>query len=130
MRIVNHRWTPNTVEWVVTLTTVRTVFHVIHKAEPDKIRPMRKLTLLLLICLSTIAFGQKNLKQIKGSITFRSSQNVYVSFDQTEGIQIGDTLYSEIKGWDVPVLLVKSLSSTSCLCLPLSNLKIDETAFI
>ena len=91
---------------------------------------MRKLTLLLLICLSTIVFGQKNVKLIKGSITFHSSQNVYVSFDNTEGIQIGDTLFSEVKGWDVPVLLVKSLSSTSCMCLPLSNLKIDETAFI
>lgn len=67
---------------------------------------------------------------IKGSITFRSSQNVYVTFENTEGIQAGDTLFSEVKGWNVPVLLVKSLSSTSCLCLPLSNLKIDETAFI
>ena len=88
---------------------------------------MRKLTLLLLICLSTLTYGQKI---IKGSITFRSSQNVYVTFENTEGIQAGDTLYSEVKGWPVPVLLVKSLSSTSCLCVPLSNLKIDETAFI
>lgn len=88
---------------------------------------MRNLTLLLLVCLSTTAFGQKI---IKGSITFRSSQNVYVSFTNTEGIQAGDTLFSEVKGWPVPVLLVKSLSSTSCLCVPLSNLKIDETAFI
>jgi len=39
-------------------------------------------------------------------------------------------LFSEVKGMPIPVLLVKSLSSTSCLCLPLSNLKIDETAFI
>jgi len=88
---------------------------------------MRKLTLLLLICLSTFTFGQK---MIKGSITFRSSQNVYVTFENTEGIQAGDTLFSEVKGWNVPVLLVKSLSSTSCLCLPISNLKIDETGFI
>lgn len=88
---------------------------------------MRILTLFLLICLSTAAFGQKI---IKGTITFRSSQNVYVSFEHTDGIQAGDTLFSEVKGWPVPVLLVKSLSSTSCLCTPLSNLKIDETAFI
>lgn len=88
---------------------------------------MRKLTLLLLLCLSTFAFGQK---MIKGSITFRSSQNIYVAFENTEGIQAGDTLFTEVKGWNVPVLLVKSLSSTSCLCLPISNLKIDETGFI
>jgi hypothetical protein len=88
---------------------------------------MRKLTLLLLLCLSTITYGQKI---IRGSITFRSSQNVYVTFENTQGIQAGDTLFSEVKGWPVPVLLVKSLSSTSCLCIPLSNLKIDETAFI
>lgn len=88
---------------------------------------MRKLMLLLLICLTTMTFAQKI---IKGSITFKSSQNVYVTFENTEGIQTGDTLFSEVKGWPVPVLLVKSYSSTSCLCVPLSNLKIDETAFI
>jgi hypothetical protein len=88
---------------------------------------MKRVTLLLLLCLSTVAFGQKI---IKGTITFRSSQNIYVSFENTEGIQVGDSLYSEVKGWSVPVLQVKSLSSTSCLCLPLSNLKIDETSFI
>ncbi|HET9571992.1 MAG TPA: hypothetical protein VFP20_11360 [Bacteroidales bacterium] len=88
---------------------------------------MRKLTLLLLICLSTTTFGQKI---IKGSITFRSSQNIYVMFENTEGIQVGDTLFSEVKGWLVPVLLVKSFSSTSCLCVALSKLKMDETAFI
>jgi len=88
---------------------------------------MRKLSLILLLGLSTFTFGQK---RIKGSITFRSSQNVYVTFENTEGIQAGDTLFTEVKGWNVPVLLVKSLSSTSCLCLPISNLKIDETGFI
>ncbi|MCX6309029.1 MAG: hypothetical protein NTY32_09470 [Bacteroidia bacterium] len=88
---------------------------------------MRKLILLLLICLSTMTFAQK---MIKGTITFRSSQNVYVTFMNTEGIQPGDTLFTEVKGWNVPVLLVKSLSSTSCLCIPISNLKIDETGFI
>lgn len=88
---------------------------------------MRNLTMLLLFCLSTAVYGQKVLK---GTITFRSSQNVYVSFENTEGIQLGDTLFSEVKGWPVPVLLVKSMSSTSCLCTTLSNLKLDETAFI
>lgn len=111
----------------VTFTTVPTAWPATHVAKPIKPRLMRKLTLLLLICLTTTAFGQKI---IKGSITFRSSQNVYVSFTNTEGIQVGDTLFSEVKGWPVPVLLVKSLSSTSCMCVSLSNLKIDETSFI
>jgi hypothetical protein len=88
---------------------------------------MRKMILVFLVCLSTAAFGQK---VIKGLITFRSSQNVYVSFDNTTGIQAEDTLYYDVKGMPVPVLLVKSLSSTSCLCLPLSNLKMDETTII
>lgn len=88
---------------------------------------MRIQLLFLLICLTTMTFAQKI---IKGSITFRSSQNVYVAFENTEGIQMGDTLFSDVKGWPVPVLLVKSLSSKSCLCVPLSNQKIDETKFI
>lgn len=88
---------------------------------------MKTWTLLFLLSLSTFSFSQK---LIKGSITFRSSQNVYVAFENTEGIQPGDTLFSEVKGWAVPVLLVKNLSSTSCMCIPISNVKIDETAFI
>jgi len=88
---------------------------------------MKTWILLCLISLSSFSFAQK---LIKGSITFRSSQNVYVAFENTEGIQTGDTLFSEAKGWTIPVLLVKSLSSTSCMCIPISNVKIDETAFI
>ena len=114
----------NTVEEAAMPTTVRIAILVIHAVKPIN---MRNLTILLLLCLSTAAFGQK---MIKGTITFRSSQNVYVSFENTEGIQAGDTLFSEVKGWPVPVLLVKSLSSTSCLCTTLSNMKIDGTAFI
>lgn len=108
-------------------TSVLIALLVIQGASLIKYRPMRILTLLFLISLSTISFGQKI---IKGTITFRSSQNVYVTFENTEGIQAGDSLYTEVKGWAVPVLLVKSMSSTSCMCLPISNLKIDETAFI
>lgn len=117
----------NIADVVVIPTTARVAIPAIHVAKPTKLGTMRILILLLLVCLTTTALGQKI---IKGSITFRSSQNVYVTFENTEGIQAGDTLYSEVKGWPVPVLLVKSLSSTSCLCVALSNLKIDETAFI
>jgi len=108
-------------------TTVPVAFLVTHEVRPVKFRAMKKLVFLIILFQSVTAFGQK---VIKGSITFRSSQNIYVTFENTLGIQAGDTLYTEVKGWPVPVLQVKNLSSTSCLCIPLSRLAMDETASI
>ncbi len=84
---------------------------------------MRIRLALLFFCLSVYSYGQKALQ---GSISFRSSQNIYVAFENTAGIQIGDTLFSTVKGWNVPVLLVKNLSTTSCLCTILSQLKLED----
>lgn len=54
--------------------------------------------------------------QDKGKVSYVSSQNVYVKFSSTEGINIGDTLFLEKEGKLIPALLVSNKSSVSCVC--------------
>lgn len=52
----------------------------------------------------------------KGIVSYVSSQNVYVKFASTNGINIGDTLYLQ-KGENlIPALQVTNKSSVSCVC--------------
>ena len=56
------------------------------------------------------------LVQEKGTVSYVSSQNVYVKFKSTEGINIGDTLFL-LKGENlIPALQVTNTSSVSCVC--------------
>ena len=71
--------------------------------------------IVISICLSTNAFGQTEEVMVKGTITFISSQNVYVKFASTEGIRIGDTLFVARNNVLIPVLRADNLSSVSCV---------------
>lgn len=59
-----------------------------------------------------------------GSVTYITSQHVYVRFDNTLGISPGDTLYSSENGKVIPVCVVKSLSSVSCICTPVQGYQV------
>ncbi|MFH0736088.1 MAG: hypothetical protein V1773_16660 [bacterium] len=60
-------------------------------------------------------FGQiQNKIELVGEISFISSQYYYVAFDNTAGIQKGDTLYSKQGKISVPSLVVEHLSGRSC----------------
>ncbi len=65
--------------------------------------------------------GQTGTENLTGKVSFVSSQNTYVKFKSTSGISAGDTLFISSGGKLVPVLKVNNLSSTSCICSPLSN---------
>lgn len=74
-----------------------------------------RLLLFFLLLLTITSFAQTNTENLKGSVSYMSSQNIYVRFENTDGIHVGDTLYivqNEIK---TPALVVKSLSSISCV---------------
>ena len=58
---------------------------------------------------------------MNGNVSFISSQNVYVQFDNTEGLQIGDTLYTSKNDKLIPALIINSLSSISCVGTPLTK---------
>jgi len=60
-------------------------------------------------------YGQNVDEFIKGNINYISSQNVYVQFANTGGIDIGDTLFSVKNDTYQPVLRVKNKSTISCI---------------
>ena len=60
--------------------------------------------------------GQNINELIKGNISYISSQNVYAQFVNTTEIQIGDTLFLSSNEKLQPALIVKNLSSISCVC--------------
>ncbi len=80
---------------------------------------------LFLIGLAFLLFsglsGQEAAKTMTGQVSFASSKNIYVRFASTNGISVHDTLYIASGEKLIPVMLVNDISSTSCLCSPISD---------
>lgn len=74
------------------------------------------LPVFFILFLGLTLKGQTTAEPIEGTISFITSQNVYVKFLSTEGIAIGDTLFISHDGNKIPALIVKDLSSISCVC--------------
>jgi hypothetical protein len=64
--------------------------------------------------------GQNQTGVLDGSVTYITSQSVYVKFSSTDKIRAGDTLFIKQGETVVPAMKVKDLSSVSCVCVPLS----------
>lgn len=82
---------------------------------------MKQFLTIILIAFSMASFAQKTIDVSSGNISFITSQNVYVQFVNTDGILIGDTLYSSKNNVFQSVLVVKNLSSISCICDPVNG---------
>ena len=67
-----------------------------------------------MVITSSNIFGQEKDQLINGKVSFVTSKNVYVKFDNTENIKIGDTL--KFLNQTRPCLLVKNKSSNSVVC--------------
>jgi len=93
---------------------------------------MRSVLPLFLFLISGLGMvGQNQGAALEGSVTYVTSQSVYVKFNSTAKIKVGDTLFIKQGDTLVPALKVKDLSSTSCVCTPLSSaaLKISDKIF-
>ena len=91
--------------------------------------------LVFIFCFFAIAFslqGQDKETLNNGKVSYMTSQNVYVKFQTTEKINIGDTLLVTSKGKMMPALIVNNKSSISCVCSPISNanIKVSDEIFI
>lgn len=90
---------------------------------------MRRIVLVLFVFMMVSElFGQSIPVSLQGQVSFVSSQNVYVKFKSTEGIEAGDTLFMPASGNLKPALIVNNLSSTSCVStiLPEINLSVSD----
>ncbi len=90
---------------------------------------MRNLRIYLFFCfllvLDISSFGQSETELREGNVSFVSSQNIYVSFLSTAGINAGDTLFIQ-DGSLKPALIIKNLSSISCITETISNYAIER----
>ena len=78
---------------------------------------MRNILLILFILVAgPNSFGQE---AREGTVTYITSQHIYVKFNSTENLSEGDTLYIQQGGKELPALQIKNLSSISCVCIPL-----------
>jgi|WetSurMetagenome_2_1015567.scaffolds.fasta_scaffold81532_1 hypothetical protein len=83
---------------------------------------MRKgLFVHIFLLVGMIGYGQAVQDTLKGSVTYKTSLNIYVKFESTKEISIGDTLYSNQQGALMPVIIVHQLSTTSCVGSPINN---------
>lgn len=83
---------------------------------------MRYYFLIFFIILINVKVnGQNESVNLTGKVSFVSPSNVYVKFSSTRGISAGDTLFMLSGEKNVPVLKVTNMSSTSCVCTPIST---------
>lgn len=71
--------------------------------------------LLFLMSFQTGLFSQElTIVERTGKVTFQSSQNTYVGFEETEGIKQNDTLFVKKGDIFLPAMRVSFISSRSC----------------
>ncbi|MEI8087576.1 MAG: hypothetical protein WCG93_15305, partial [Paludibacter sp.] len=83
--------------------------------------------LLFYIFISVATFSQSNTIELKGSVSFISSEHVYVKFVNTDGIRIGDTLFLSKNNRLEPALVVNEISSISCIGSTIGNKQLSIT---
>ena len=79
--------------------------------------------LLFFIIISFASNAQQTVKE--GKITYISPELVYVDFESTDGITVGDTLFNKIKNNYNPLLKVKYISKSSLAGENLTTKNID-----
>jgi len=87
------------------------------------------LTIICALCVLSLS-GQTQSEIEEGSISYITSQSVYVKFESTDKLKIGDTLFIKKNDDLQPVLLVKNLSSISCVCTPIGSLELKVADII
>jgi len=91
----------------------------------------RRIFYILIIFLTVNAYSKTDSENIiSGSVSYISSQNIYVKFENTEGIEIGDTLFIKEKNKFIPAVKVDHKSSTSCAGTPFTDKKIEINSSI
>jgi len=92
----------------------------------------RILTIILFLITNTLILSQSEGKEERiGVVTYKSTQNIYVKFDNTSDIKTGDTLYIKDNNKLLPVIIVKYLSLRSAAgeLIDGKELKIDDRIY-
>ncbi len=77
-----------------------------------------------MVISSSNTIGQVKDQLINGKVSFVTSKNIYVKFENTDNIKIGDTL--KFLNQTTPCLLVKNKSSNSVVCTSINECNIKK----
>lgn len=91
---------------------------------------MKTYRILFLLTFSILFAGQIKAQEITGTVSFITSENVYVRFTDASKIEAGDTLNIVANGISTPCLLVVNKSSTSCVTKAISGCNPEKGAEI
>lgn len=93
------------------------------KTKTNTMKPVYYITMLFMIC--TISGAQTiTSKTVEGRVSYVSTQNIYISFRTTDGIETGDTLMLGSEKGLTPALIVTQKSSISCIAKALEGIKL------
>ena len=89
---------------------------------------MQKILVIIFCILSTVSVYGQDTTRLVGEVTYITSQNIYIRFDNTDKIEIGDTIKTRLNNNNEPCLVVKHKSTTSCVCVNIGdcNLKVND----
>jgi len=86
---------------------------------------MKKIALLIMFFISFLQiYGQEIKTLTEGHISYITTQNIYVKFDQSGLVQAGDTIFIRKDEKLVPLFVTESISSTSCVGKPSEHFEI------
>ena len=92
---------------------------------------VRRIINILILFIAVNVYAQTgNENIITGTVSYISSQNIYVKFENTDGIEIGDTLFIKEKNRFIPAVKVDHKSSTSCAGVSITSKKIEINSFL
>lgn len=87
---------------------------------------MRHLLFVFCIACGSMSVDAQTVSDtLGGVVSYRTAQNIYVKFQSTKSILVGDTLFLQNEGMLIPGLVVNNISSTSCVGRPLSDQPIE-----
>ncbi len=81
-------------------------------------------SIIVFIVLTCNVFGQTNDPILNGTVSFVTSNNIYVKFENPQAITIGDSL--KLSSTNSACLVVKSKSSSSCVCQVVNDCEIQK----
>jgi hypothetical protein len=86
---------------------------------------MRNYLLIIFLFFTWVYLrGQGISEPAEGTVSYVTPQNVYVKFQSTATMAAGDTLFIKQSGKLIPALVVRELSSTSCVCNPIAPIQL------
>ncbi len=90
---------------------------------------IKKINILLFFLITSVAVNAQHIVK-EGKVSYISPEFIYVNFENTEGISVGDTLYIKTKDKNNPILAVKYLSKSSLSGVKLTEKNIETNAII